>query len=183
MCYRQGGPEEKPKLKNERQSQLNLGVTLGTEEVKSEKKTLEKIVEQIGPYGLIAVCVTLVVNIASRPLESNSLVSLGIIGIIIAMSFFMDWIHGKNFRAIEQLRIKSELEYKKHKSWEESTKPLIESSRTEGQARMERTKLFHAIIQLLEHDLKEGRMTTEQQAYCQDLIKRLRDLERTIIML
>jgi hypothetical protein len=119
---------------------------LGAEKDKQEKRTLEKIIEQIGPFGLIAVCITLIVNVASRPLDSSSWVSIGIIAIIIAMSFFVDWLRIKNSSAIEQLRIKSELELEKHKSWVESNRPLVESSSMKGQARMDKTKVFLAII-------------------------------------
>jgi len=148
-----------------------------------EKKTLEKIVEHVGPYGLIAFCAVIMVNVASKPLDFNSWVSIGILGIIIGMSFLRDWLQGKNSSAIEQLRIKTELELEKHKSWVEGNKPLIESSSQQGQARMDRFKMLHAIVQLLENDLKEGKITAEQKAYCQDLKKRLKDIERTVSML
>lgn len=153
------------------------------EEKKPERRTLERIIEQIGPFGLIAVCITLLVTVASKPLDVNSWVSILIISMIIVISFFVDWLRMKNSSEIEQLRIRSELEFKKHKSWEESTRPMMESSRVQGQERMDRFKILRSIIQLIEHDLKEDKITDEQQAYCQDLLRRLKDLERTIRML
>ncbi len=147
-----------------------------------EKKTLEKIIEQIGPYGLIAVCMTLVVNVTSRPLDSNSWVSIGILGVVIIICFFFDWLRMKNSSAIEEIRIKSQLEFDKHKSWVDGNRPLVESSSIDGQLRIERIKVFHSIRELLSEDLKKGKLTTAQEEYCQDLIDKLVDIERTVSM-
>lgn len=155
---------------------------MGTES-KDEKRTLEKIIEQIGPFGLIAVCVTLLVNVASRPLDVNSWVSIGIILMIIGMSFFVDWLRMKNSTAIEQLRIKSKLEFDRHKVWVEENRPLVEGSSSRGRQRMDYTKALLAVRRLLEQDLKEGEITSEQQTYCHNLIKRLTDIEKTVVTL
>jgi hypothetical protein len=157
--------------------------TLATEEVKQEKRTIEKIIEQIGPYGLIAVCITLIVNVASKPLDSNSWVSIGTLVVVMLISFFFDWLRIKNSRAIEEIRIKSQLELEKHISWEEHTQPLMDSSRTRGQERMAITKAYLSIIQLLRHDINERELTDEQKQYCEELIRRLEDIERTTLML
>lgn len=154
-----------------------------TKDVKQERKTIERIIEQIGPYGLIAVCITLIVNVASKPLDTNSWVSIGTLIVVILISFFFDWIRIKNSSAIEKIRIKSQVEYGKHKSWQEHTQPLLDSSRTRGQERMAFTKAYLSIIQLLRHDMNERDLTDEQRQYCEDLIKRLQDMERTIPML
>lgn len=157
--------------------------TLATEEVKQERRTIEKIIEQIGPYGLIAVCITLIVNVASKPLDSNSWVSFGTLFVVILISFFFDWLRVKNSRAIEEIRIKSQLELGKHISWEKHTQPLMDSSRTRGQERMAITKAYLSIIQLLRLDINERELTDEQRQYCEDLIRRLEDMERTMPML
>ena len=59
-----------------------------SEEVHKEKNTFEKIIEHIGPYGLIAFCATLLANILSKPMDYNSWVSIGIIGLDTKETFF-----------------------------------------------------------------------------------------------
>ena len=153
------------------------------EESKKETSTLEKIIVQIGPYGLIAVCITLIVNVATKPLDSNSWVSIGILTMVIFLSFFFDWLRIKSSSEIEKIRINAQTELEKHKSWEEATKPLVEDSRLRGQIRMESIKVLDVIRQLLLEDLKKDKWNEDQKAYCQDLVERLKDLERTIIMM
>ena len=57
---------------------------------KKEASTLEKIIVQIGPYFLIVVSVTLIGHLASKPLDSNSWVSIGILIMVIALYLFFD---------------------------------------------------------------------------------------------
>ena len=45
------------------------------------------------------------------------------------------------------------------------------------------TKAYLSIIQLLRHDINERELTDEQKQYCEDLIRRLQDVERTTLML
>jgi hypothetical protein len=156
---------------------------LSVEEEKKEVSTLEKIIVQIGPYGLIAVCITLIVNVASKPLDSNSWVSIGILGMVITLSFFFDWLRMKSSAEIQKIRINAQTELEKHKSWEETTKPLMESSSLKGQIRLESIKVLHVINQLLSEDLKKDKWNEDQKAYCQDLVERLKDQERTLMML
>ena len=156
---------------------------MSAEAEKKEAPTLEKIIVQIGPYGLIAVCITLIVNVASKPLDSNSWVSIGILSVVILISFFFDWLRMKNSSEIQKIRINAQTELEKHKSWEETTKPLMESSSLKGQIRMESFKILHAISQLLSEDLKKDKWNKDQKTYCQDLMERLKDLERTVMML
>jgi len=156
---------------------------MGAEEEKKETTTLEKIIVQIGPYGLIGVCVTLIVNVAAKPLDSNSWVSIGILGMVILISFFFDWLRMKSSSEIQKIRINAQTELEKHKSWEESTKPMIESSSLKGQIRIESLKVLHAINHLLSEDLKKSKWNGDQKAYCQDLMERLKELEATVMML
>jgi membrane protein insertase Oxa1/YidC/SpoIIIJ len=152
-------------------------------EEKKETTTLEKILVQIGPYGLIAVCITLIVNVASKPLDSNSWVSIGILVVVILISFLFDWLRMKSSAEIQKIRINAQTELEKHKSWEETTKPMIESSSMKGQIRMESFKVLHAIYSITEEDLKKDRWNKDQKIYCQDLTERLKDLEKAIMML
>lgn len=156
---------------------------MSVEEEKKETTTLEKIIVQIGPYGLIAVCLTLIVNVASKPLDSNSWVSIGILVVVILISFFFDWLRMKSSSEIQKIRINAQTELEKHKSWEETTKPLMESSSLKGQIRMESIKILLSIRELLSEDLKKEKWNGDQKTYCQDLIERLKDLERTVMML
>lgn len=156
---------------------------MGTEVKKEGTTTLEKILVQLGPYGLIAVCLTLIVNVASKPLDSNSWVSIGILSMVIVLSFLFDWLRLKSSSEIAKVRINAQTELEKHKSWEEANKPLIESSSTKGQIRMESIKLVHTINQMLSNDLKKNKWNKDQKAYCEDLIERLKDLERAAMML
>lgn len=156
---------------------------MSVEAEKKETTTLEKIIVQIGPYGLIAVCITLIVNVASKPLDSNSWVSIGILSVVILISFFFDWLRMKNASEIQKIHINAQTELEKHKSWEEATKPLMESSSLRGQIRMESFKVLQAIGQMLSEDLKKDKWNSDQKAYCQELMERLKDLERTVMML
>jgi hypothetical protein len=156
---------------------------LSAETDKKETTTLEKIIVQIGPYGLIAVCITLIVNVASQPLDSNSWVSIGILVVVILLSFFFDWLRIKNASEIEKINIAAKTDLEKHKAWEESTKPLIANSSLKGQIRNENLRLLHVVNQVLSEDLKKDKLTEEQKTYCQDLIERLKDVEKTVMML
>ena len=60
---------------------------------------------------------------------------------------------------------------------------LMDSSRTRGQERMAITKAYLSIIQLLRHDINERELTDEQKQYCEHLIRRLQDVQRTTLML
>ena len=156
---------------------------MSAEDEKKKATTLEKIIVQIGPYGLIAACITLIVNVASKPLHSNSWVSIRILTIVIILSFFFDWLRVRSFYELQKIQVSAKTELEKHKSWEETTKPLIESSSLKGTIRMESFKLLDAISQLLSEDLKKDKWNADQKRYCQDLIERLKDLKKTIMML
>ena len=142
-------------------------------------KTIDRIIESVGPYGLIAVCVGLAVNVLQKPLDSNTWVSVVIICSVIAISFFQDRSRMKQFHALEELRLQNEMEMEKHIRWIEGNRPLIESSSAQGRDRMAVSRAFLAVRSLIQEDIKSDTITDDITEYCEGLIKRLEEIERT----
>jgi hypothetical protein len=155
-----------------------------TENDSAEKrKTLDRIIESVGPYGLIAICVGLVINVLQKPLDSNTWVSVIIICSIIGISFLQDRSRTKGAQSLEELRLQSELEMNKHISWIEGNRPLIETSSARGRESMAMTKAFLAIRNLIGDDLKSETLSEEVSSYCEELLDRIEDIERATMML
>lgn len=153
-------------------------------EGRCERSTLEQIIERIGPYGLIAVCVTLAVNVLQKPLDSNTLVSIGILLVVISLSFLQDYFKLKQFRALEELRMQTETELEKHRSWVEGVQqPTVDVTRQRGALRMAMTKAYLSIQTLLDEDIKSGILTEDQIEYTKTLKKRISDIEKAVSFL